>query len=364
MLHSLKKRAFRLQVPLNVALTPDSESVYLRHQLRQIRQQLQHLLRVHHSAGALWLRLLHNQRNFSERIHLAYPNHDQLARICEQLRAETARLSTQFAREQRPLSPVLAHIREQIESYVRQIVAVEAMYAHVDSLHSEYNRYKQKVDSLVTNGHEHRVSPRKRGSDDTRKSRNFSKLDRAEEEHKRALAELLQRQRKVFAVHAPLFHAALVAFWLSHASCVDELVLSLQQARRFAESQQEKMHALDVKELVEHADGDTPVSAHTGLSESALKGSGEQREKNAAAAARSISGSGVMGARSRSSSAHTAAQMGVSPSVDIREVHHIISRASLSGEDGTSGAEQAEALKEGAADGRSELSPTAIQQIQ
>lgn len=380
MLHSIKKRVFRLQVPLRPSLTPGSEGQHLRHQLRQIRLALQHLLHVHRAGAAVWLRLLHNHRDFSERMHLAYPNNDRLAQVCARLRKQTAHIADQFAREQRPLSPTLAHIRAQIELYIRRIIDVETLYPALDDAHAEYYRYKQKVDALSTRDASSSalpLSPR-RPPDQARNSRNFAKLDRAEELHQRLLADVLQRQRKLFAVHAPLFHAALVAFWLSHASCVDALVESVQHAKQFAEAELDNMEQLDVQRLIDGADGDLPVSPHAGLDHmaadtfAAFKEDSDnsftlapvehrpastqlrapvvvtrlsrhdsakhdqisphrsaQEDRGSLTVKRSSSSSSST-TSSNASSARTAVQTEFSPAVDVHEVHHIISRGSMS----------------------------------
>lgn len=384
MLHSFKKRVFRLQVPLRPSLTPGSEGQHLRHQLRQIRLALQHLLHVHRAGAAVWLRLLHNHRDFSERIHLAYPNNDRLAQVCARLRKQTAHIADQFAREQRPLSPTLAHIRAQIELYIRRVRDVETLYPALDDAHAEYYRYKQKVDALSTRDASSSplpLSPR-RPPDQARNSRNFAKLDRAEELHQRLLQDVLQRQRKLFAVHAPLFHAALVAFWLSHASCVDALVESVQHAKTFAEAELQNMEQLDVQKLIDLADGQLPVSPHAGIDQmaadafAALKEDSENSFKLAplnqtsasvelrapvavtrasrhdlehghTSSHQSVQGDRVnrtvkrsssssSSTTSNASSARTAVQTEFAPAVNVHEVHHVISRRSMSAADSVS----------------------------
>ncbi|CAN8069883.1 unnamed protein product [Agarophyton chilense] len=351
MWHAAKKRAFRVQATRDASLARSSESEHLRHQLHHIGAQLRQLQRMTRASSALWLRVVHNQRDFSWRVHESYPNRDGLWALCATLRADTTQLGAQFARQSTRHSEMLTHVRAQLGEYVRLIGGVESKYGRVDAAHAEMLRYRRKVDALLTatprrgvltmrvgGGGATRDEAQHEEQQERRKQRNLDKLQHAEAQHQRLVDDVLPQQRRLFGVHATLFHAALVAFWACNASCMDALVRSLRPARRFAEAEVGGVRLLDVKALVDGADGTTAVSVHAGISQFASDGDG-RRFDVACHSSRSSSSSS-----SSSSCSATAAVVQVH---EVHEVHHVMSGAA----------------KDKASGSDADVSPTGVQQL-
>lgn len=238
MFHVLKKQVARAQQPLSSKGAPNAEFADLRQRLCSIKTSLKYTSQMLSSANRTWIKLMQEQRHFSERFHESYPTTTgETYTVAEAFALGSQNLYDKFTRHSDANISAYNDIHRQVLLYIKEIETVEASYPKLAEAKSEANRYQVKLDAMERS---------KKPADQSKKQRNLQKMDAEKELYKRLLKVTVDQQKKVYAKHPVVFKAALTSYWLSHEKHVNLLVESLEETQQFAQQHEQEMRQLDI----------------------------------------------------------------------------------------------------------------------
>lgn len=253
MLHIVKKQVARVQQPLSKN-APNAEFADLKQRLTSIKNALKYTSAMLTDSNRTWVKLMQQQRLFSERFQEAYPStRDDTYAVATDFAIGSQNLYDKFTREASDDVAVYHHIHRQVLLYIKEIETVEAVYSKLAQAKSEACRYQAKLDSMERS---------RRPMDESKKTRNLQKMDNEKDVYKKLLRDTVDQQKVTYSKYPIVFKAALTSYWLNHEKHVSLLVQSLEKTQEFAKKNEKEMKELDITAYVRAGSEEPSFSSH------------------------------------------------------------------------------------------------------